>query len=760
MAGGAAVAFVWSHSIPNKYEAEVEIEIDQSATAPAMATSPQEATVIDYLNFTHSRSMVTQVAQLGSMGVVTAAANKVAAAHGRSHPENDPNDELNPTNLMRDLSISSDQGSDILSMRLRMLNPQLAEEVIQEIYLAFVAQNQENARALAARAMNSLQTQSGSVDKQLTAIDNKMSDLRQKTGFPDVAGQIQSEIQGLKDLKQARDAAAIEAAGAHSSAEVLTRELATMPKNLQTSNTTASNPVWERLQSDLFTAKSERDTLLGRYLPDNDLVKAADAKIRGIENGLKELKQSTPAQTSSGLNPNYMQLQVQLSTAKATADAADQKLVAANAEIAQREKYLATLPPIQNELTTLGRQQATLERVYAGYQDELKTIQASKVGRSSLAQEISPAYADPQPVSPKPKVNTLFGALVGLLFGIATVMLRENRRQPVRTLAQLNGLALNPVYRLIPELRVPFRGVDKAPPEAYESLLANYLRDPNRPYRIAVVGVNKDSGASTTALNLAIAGARHGSHVLLAECENKGALSKAGVREMPKAGELVQLSHLISGIFTENVLAGNDYEGGLSSAILANEGDLTVIDLEPAAKSAEYAFVAPYVNEVILLVRAGRARSVEFLQVQQALRDAGCPRVTVVFTRASDFSVVIEGVDGDVEEHQPIAAPVRVVAARALPTIRMEEVEEEPVVVKAASKPKRPARKPTPKVTRATNGTVPHEGPVQRTRTAPSVTIEDFGGISRAKAPEASVATAAPKAPRTRSRVDTSDIDS
>jgi uncharacterized protein involved in exopolysaccharide biosynthesis len=794
--GGAALALAISLMMPKKYEAIVDILIDQSTiTQPAFETQGQS--VQDALNFGRSRNIITQVEQLQSLGVVTDAATKVAERYGKKEALEDSTSELNPQNLQREISISADQNSDVISLRVRLQDRKLAEDVAQEMYVAFMEQNRRNSRELADRAILSLKSQSDSVNTELKALDMKSRDLRAKSGMPDVADQVQQEISAINQLKQARDIASMDSAGAHRTVAVLSDELTRTPKQIPLGTTTATNPVYERLETDLIGARSDRATLLAKFLPDSDQVKAQDERIKGIEEELKKLKHDVNSASQMGPNQNYMALQARVAESRAAADSADQRLHVAEAALASREKVLQTLPPIQTELASLARQQQSLEKIYFGYQDQLKTLQASRQGRTSPAQEITPATSFPDPVSPKPLVNGMFGLLAGLILGVVSMLYSEAKRQPVRSLAQLNGLALRPVYRLIPELREPFRGLQKAPPEAYESLLANFFRSDTRPYRMAVVGINKDSGASVTAVNVAIAASRHGSKVLLVQCDPKGALARATGKEIQANGQTFEVAPLVTAIVEESAIGVGDHAAGIAPRVTAAESDLTIIDLEPATRSAEYAFLAPYVDEVVLLVRAGRSRSVEFLQVQQALRDAGCKQVTVVFTRSSDFSVVVDAVEVDVEsspeEPQEIAVlPVRTVEPRAEATEAPRAAPEpparpakkmEPKVVSPAAAVKAKKRPPTPQPERTANPWAPEaapeppaqevaaatapavppvgaESPFKRVRTVPTVSIEDFGGIARVKAPEKPEPKEEDSEPRRRSRIDTSDIDS
>jgi hypothetical protein len=274
------------------------------------------------------------------------------------------------------------------------------------------------------------------------------------------------------------------------------------------------------------------------------------------------------------------------------------------------------------------------------------------------------------------------------------------------------------------------------------------------------------------------------------QCDTKGALGRVGHKE-PKAGHEIEVSPQIKAMAASTVLDVSDQHSGLAWSLTSKEADLTVIDLEPTTRSAEYAFVAPFMDEVILLVRAGRARSVEFLQAQQALRDAGCPKITVVFTRSSDFSVVVDAIDPQVDRHPDAPVPAWLIPAKVEAEVAAEKqvkpkpaepfIAPEPVAVSEPVVVPEPIAEVAPAVPELTvettpepgdenviqlpqkqmNGTDDSEGPVRRQRSSPTVNIEDFGGITRAKPIVKPVEPKQEPAPRSRrSTIDTSDIDS
>ncbi len=654
--GGATIALVASMLAPKKYEAIIQIQIDQKPLSGSMPVSNAEQSVSDLVDFSRPRSLSTQVEQLISYGTINDAVREVARQRLWKDPLEPGNTDtrLNPQDIRDGLAVEADAASDLLSLRLRLPDMQLAKDVLAEIYVAFNKRNLESAAALARRAETAIQSQFDEIEKELKKVDADTEELRAQYGTPDLATQIQSEIQNLASIKQARDTARLDLATLTVRLESLESQLKTLKLNQSGGSNTAMNPVWQRLKNDQSALEAEYKGQLERYLPDRDEVRAIKAKLDSINAELAKEKQYTNATDATVPNQARQAVISQIEEGKANVRGLQDRIREASGAISEKEAYLKKLPVAQKRLSELNRKQFALEKLYQSYADRLKTLKAAQTGRITTTLDTTPAQPSNggQAVSPKPVINTLFGIVAGLILGVLSMLSAEAKRQPIRSLAQLNQLAFRPVYRLVPELRAPYRGLSKAPPESYETLLANHLRSTNRPYRIAVVGLAKDAGASTTAMNLAVAGARHGSRVLLIECDPRGGLARLAGKQ-PAQNEVVEISPMIRGMATETLLTlGGERNPEVAPSVQQHEADLTIVDLEPADRSAEYAFVAAHVDEVILLVRAGRTKSVEFLQAQQALKEAGCPQVTVAFTRSSDLAVVTESADPSMVEDQ------------------------------------------------------------------------------------------------------------
>lgn len=656
-AAGGAIALVVSMTVPKKYEALIDLLIDQKPMAANIPMNSAEQSVSDLVDFGRSRTLTTQVQQLTSYGVIIEAARAVAQQRNAPDPFSTPDSPIYPPSLMDSITVTAEATSDIIGLKVRLTDKEMAQAVAREISVAFNNINTRNTRELASRAISFLEQQIADISDQLGANDAQMEKVKVELGLADMATQIASETQNLNTIKNTRDTAMLDLVTSRLRANELEKSLAALDKSMSGGESKVLNPLYQRLETDLITAENDLATLSTRYLPDREEVRAAQARVDSYRAQLAETEEYIPGSSTTVPNSNRTQLMNTLAEAKALVTGLEARVENANRIVAEKEAFMVKLPAAQSKLAALNRQQLALERVYQGYADRLKTLKAAQTGRITPVREQTPATVLPDPVSPKIVINVLFGIVAGGILGILSMLSTEAKRQPIRSLAQLNQLAFKPVYRLVPELRTPFRGLSKAPQEAYETLLANHLRSTSRPYRIAVVGLTKDAGASTATVNLAVAGARHGSRVLLVECDPRGALARLAGRQ-PSTGETVEISPLIKGMAVESFLGlSGERSPEVAPAVRDQEADLTILDLEPTSKSAEYAFVAPHMDEVILLVRAGKTKSVEFLQAQQALKEAGCPLVTVAFTRSSDLAVVTESVDPTMVDREDPGQP-------------------------------------------------------------------------------------------------------
>jgi uncharacterized protein involved in exopolysaccharide biosynthesis len=635
----AIVGFLIGIATPPQYDAIVQVMVAPYNPNMGQPQSEADQSVQDIINSSAPRTVATQVETLTSLGVLSEAAQNVAQTTGL--PWRNPGDELNPIDLQDKIAVNAAKESDMVTLRVRMPKPEWARDIAQAMYQAFVKQNELASKGNAENAIKFLTVQSEQNQKDLDDISKKESAAKVAANSADITVQVQSDFAALRDLETQVASAKADRVASETRAQELQRQFSRVPEFVQGGTTDAENPEYSMLIQQLGAAQADRDQALTRYMPDSEVIKSLDSRIEGLRNRLKNTPRYAKAQTSKPPNTLYYQLKQEVADATALAAAAATRMASLEAAVAEKKADLQKLPEIQQKLDALASQKAVLMRISQLYTSKLQTLKVAGAARQSQTQLVTPATAIQKPAIPNFPLNVGLGLFLGLAIGFLWSVGTESKRNPVRSLGQLNRLALQPCYRVVPELRVPMRGLSRPPADVYDSLLVNFIRSEKKGYRLGVVGVTKNAGASTAAMNLAISAAQSGRNVLFVEVDpgNSG-LGKLA----PTAAEAKGVSENIS-IYNAT---------GDSASIEAVEAaavgkDLIIYDFPPVKSSGEAFRVANALDEMVVLVRANVTKSVDFLQTQQALIDAGCPVVSVTLSRVADQSDDISSLEQQAE---------------------------------------------------------------------------------------------------------------
>lgn len=607
---------------PPKYEAIMQILVDGRPSINNRPMTEAEDQVADLLESTGPRTVQTQVEQLTGFGVLTRAAE--AVARRRNQPVTAIPDFSDLQVLARSVVIEAVQGSDVITLRVRLSTRELSEDFAQEMYNAFYQQSVENARDVGQRAILTLEGQEKQARETLNKIDKEIENFRRLHGSPDIELKVTSETRSEEAARELVSQARMELAGTEASVIGLRAQLAATAPTIEVASNTGINGNYQQIEAALAEARVSLRQLLVTWEDDAPPVRTAQERIAKLESELRNAQKQMKLGTSRAPNPVYQTIQGQLATATASLGVAKSRYAEAQATYAQRLQEMAQLPEMQRKLQEMERRQDTYNRIYQSFKQRLDTIRLAERGRLTTPTIVTPALSFPKPVSPNYALNLGAGVIAGLLLGVLSAFNIESRRSPIRTLSQLNRLTMDPAFRTIPELPFVAKGLTHVADGVYMSLLGNFVRSPKRPYRLGVIGVEAEVGASLTSASIAHAATQEGHETLLVDMSERGAATRLG--EISKDGLTVLKA------------TGQDLTNlnGLVETIRGLEAEraLTVFDLQPFRNGTNPVLFLAGLDECILLVRAGRTRTVDFLQAQQMLLDAGIPHVTVVLARA------------------------------------------------------------------------------------------------------------------------------
>lgn len=328
------------------------------------------------------------------------------------------------------------------------------------------------------------------------------------------------------------------------------------------------------------------------------------------------------------------------------------------------ERLTALASPSPAQVASLDTLQARLVSLRSTYATMLGF---SSSNSSNLLSIIQPAAAPDVPISPRPLLNTMLAAIVGLLVAAAIVLVADTMNDTVRdpddiadavdlpTLGTIvrDGFARSGSHGLtaLTQPRSPTT-------EAYRSLRTNLefasLEAPLR--TLLVTSSGPEDGKTDTAANLAIVFAQAGWRVLLIDADLRkpsvhtlfGVPNQRGLTTLLADDELrmdglirrtdqERLRILTSGPVPTNPaeIVGSPRMRAIVGAF-AEHHDLVIVDSPPLQMVADPAILSSYLDATLLVVGLGRSRRGAVRRGVEALSRAHARVLGVVLNGLSE----------------------------------------------------------------------------------------------------------------------------
>lgn len=361
--------------------------------------------------------------------------------------------------------------------------------------------------------------------------------------------------------------------------------------------------------------------------------------------------------------------------------AVDSQLIETRAQIDEITAQLLALaagtdaadPATQAEIQRLETTRDQWQEIYAGL---LQTARATDLNSAIASQQVTmAALALPPTVSDatSPQLLILFGGVAGFLVAAAVVSVLGLLDRTVRAGTNLRNLIGRPLLAAIPNapsLRQPgeqlitLRQPDSAAAEAIRLLRINLelLATPNNLRTLAITSPGPGEGTSTVAANLAVAMAQTGVTTVLIDANLRRPSLHAifGVdNDRGLSTLLTNADEHLSGVVTPTAVPGLTLVPGgppppvpadlLSrdrfSALLAEvaaTAQAVIIDTPAMQVGTDALVIAPHVDGVVLVSRAGHTRLDAMQWAANALRPAALV-AGVVLNRESDRHAEIAG---------------------------------------------------------------------------------------------------------------------
>ncbi len=348
----------------------------------------------------------------------------------------------------------------------------------------------------------------------------------------------------------------------------------------------------------------------------------------------------------------------------------DADLKATQAQLAATQERVTKLTGINLRTAAQEAELATLEGRLVSLRASYATLLSFSSGSAAnLLSVIEPAIAAPSPISPRPLLNTLLAAVLGLAIALGIAFLAEHLNDGIRspddleevsavsmlgTIPRMKGSGRRPEIYQLAALLHPRSGIA----ESYRTLRTNIeFASIDAPLRtLLVASARSGEGKTVTASNLAVVFAQAGRRVLLVDAD----LRKPGVHlvfDLPNARGLTTLlrSDDVSldavaqateqdnlRVVTTGPLPPNPAELLGSQRMLAvlerlKDGhDLLVFDSPPLHAVADAAILGSLADGTLLVVDAAHSRRSAVRLGREVLARAGASVVGAVLNRVPE----------------------------------------------------------------------------------------------------------------------------
>jgi capsular exopolysaccharide synthesis family protein len=632
-----AIGVVWTTQMPKVYEATSTLEYDPNPSEPLGGEVKDVADPIGSY-WTTREFFQTQNLVIGSRGIAERVVHKLGLHEDPTYLAQD-DDATGPTGdaeaaaiaLQSRLTVEPVPETRIVRIHARDVKPERAKLIADAVAQAYVDKTIEDRLASTDRARDWLEHQLTILRKELDEAELALHDFKKghqvlSVSMEDrqnlVASDIQTTHERLTEVRNQR--IELEARWKR-----LKASLGKHPSEIDPA-VTADHATLSGLIVELREKTKERDSLAIKYGGEHPTMQTLAQEIAVLEQQIRQEKEALLESAERDVE--------QIRTVEAGLRAAADQAQSAGLNLNLREI----------EYRELNRERDNKAKLYEIVLQRLTETDLTRMLRTTYVRPLDQALIPVQPVSPDLMKNVGASVLAGLLLGFAAAFLMSRLDRTIRSVESVESLGIQ-VLGVIPHLGqvvdartkpVPKQlGAAQSPDElivvrepmspaseTFRMIRTNLaFMSQEEPLRSAVVtSAMPLEGKTTIASNLAVTLAQFGRSVLLVDSD----LRRPRLHRVLQVDNQLGLSTLVEGRLSWKAAVHQTKVDGLSvltsgpiphnpSELLHSEAfarvknelldnfDYVLFDSPPMGAVTDAAILAPQVDGVLLVVRAG-----------------------------------------------------------------------------------------------------------------------------------------------------------
>jgi polysaccharide biosynthesis transport protein len=356
--------------------------------------------------------------------------NSLTNLYRSFHQQTEPSPtERAVTWLSDSLDVFSIKKSRIIMVTYRNASPELASQVLDELYRQFAEHHlrmRQNSKTASV-----FREQSEAFNRRLNESTEALKRFDVKNSAGASASQRDMLARQYYEVKSDLDKTRTEIRETRQRIIALKSQLSAQPVRIESESRTRYVAARDKIKDEILVLELQRTHYLQKYQPDHRLVKEVEERLAQARTLLAREEQSPPAEQTTVLNDVHRRLTNELLTGEANLTMLREREQSMAALVNQYRGLITRFDMKSLERADLERVRAVNEEAYLLYHkkaqeaDIVNALNQERIVNFSLADAPSPNH---KPVSPKPLVNFAILVVVGLMAGIASVTFLERNR--------------------------------------------------------------------------------------------------------------------------------------------------------------------------------------------------------------------------------------------------------------------------------------------------------------------------------------------
>jgi uncharacterized protein involved in exopolysaccharide biosynthesis len=331
--------------------------------------------------------------------------------------------------LTERLEVFSIKKSRIIMVTYRESNPELAAQVLNELYRQYSEHHlrlRQNSKA-----SNVFHEQSESFNQKLNEATDALKRFDAENSA--AANTVQRDLLSKQfyEIRSDLDKAQTEIRETEQRIATLKTQLIAQPERIESEAHTKYVAARDKMKDEILGLELQRTQLLQKYQPNHRLVKDVEERLAQARELLRREEQSPPQERTTVLNDVHRRLTNELLTAQANLTTLRKREQSLSELAGQYRGQITRFDVKSLERADLERSRAINEEAYLLYRkkaqesDIVNALNLERIVNFNLAE---PPSVNHKPVSPRPLINFAVLVVVGLMAAVAIVVFVERNK--------------------------------------------------------------------------------------------------------------------------------------------------------------------------------------------------------------------------------------------------------------------------------------------------------------------------------------------